>query len=360
MIIQCIECKQKTTLNDEKITEIPFLLCCPRCGAYMQVDLQVTPLKVFKLDKGKGGTAVTIDRSSPTYNLQKDPIYVKSKVGSLERIILDKIINGKTKLPQPDSVLPEIRLLMRDENTTSQDMEEILRRSEDVSRSVVKLANSEARMEGSEKIRNLTKAIERLGFETVEKAAIAVEVRKCYLKAKNPDLLEIMKGNWTNALCCAIAANDIALAVNYTNPDVAFLVGLLKGLGDIVIGHTIDNISPEEYEKYKLNEDRIIELFVNLSSTFSAKIVREWGMSEQVVKAVESHFADDEIEDRLVDISNLAHAICIKHGKSFHPDPNVSLSKHVAAQRLEATDVMIANLLLDFEEKSTAMEQILS
>jgi len=358
MIIQCLECKQKTTIGDEKITDDTFLLNCPKCGAFLEVSVNVRSLKLLELEVPGAKTAV-VDRTSATYDISKDPIYLKSKEGTAERFILDKVVSGEVKFPELNPIVYQISRLVRDENSASRDLAELVTVDDRITRCIFKLAEVESHVESAESVQDMRKAIERLGFKTVERTAIALSVRDLFL-LPNPIVAELMRSDWEHALTCAVAAGEIADIVHYPNVDLAFLAGLLKGAGDTVVAKVISEMSPEEIKKFKINKDRILELFVNLNMVFGAKLVREWGLPDQVIRTIARHFDSEEVDDKLVDITSLAHSVCVKMGKSFHPNPELSLTGLVPTHRLEVSEIILADLMLDLEEKTKKMDEILA
>ena len=358
MIIQCLECKQKATIDDAKITQDTFLLNCPGCGAFLQVSVTVNSLKRIELESPRT-KAAAVDRTSATYDIRKDPVYLKSKKDSAERFILDKAVSGAVSFPELNPIVYQIGQVARDEHSSSRDLAELVTVEERIARSLSGLVDDESRVEDVENVEDMTRVIERLGFKAVERTAIALSVRDLFLLS-SPIVADLMRIDWENALTCAVASYEIADIVHYSNSDLAFLAGLLKGAGDTVVARAVSEMSADEVKKFKIDRDRILELFVNLNMVFAVKLVREWGLPDQLIRTVAHHFDSKEIDDRLVDIAGLAHSVCVKTGKSFHPDPKLSLTGLVSTQRLEVSDVLLADLMLDLDEKTRKMDEVLA
>ena len=157
---------------------------------------------------------------------------------------------------------------------------------------LIGVANT-AKYSTGNKISDLAEAVSRIGVKDVRLMAHAINYKSSF-KSKPPfSEKQFLK----HALLCAFIAQDIAKSV-HLNPGEAFLAGLMKDLGIYLL--SIE--SRERYQKVidlSLAEmDRIqsaeAEIFSTNHSVMSARLLKQWKFSNDIVMGVASHHAPEK------------------------------------------------------------------
>jgi len=357
MIVKCTECRQNNVIPDDRVPEDNFIIMCKSCKAILAVDLRVSTVKMLKLEPEKA-QAGPVDRASPNYDISKDPIYATCGKDSLERVVLDKFIEGDVELPVLPNIATQIFALVRDEKTTAKTLARAIQVERAIAARILKLANS-AFYKSVEPVKDLEKAVARLGFKTVESTVVGAVTNDIF-KTKVKFLAEIMQTDWDNAVTSAIAASEIAREVKYKQPETAFAAGLLHNIGHVVGGEILAHIPADELKRYDINRDAIVHLLDDLHVPLGCALLVKWNIPGELVRAVAYHCEPEEVEDVLVDIVHLANGICIKIGKDLISNTDLSLTGLISAQRLGFNDVKLASMLVDLEDKVRDMKSVLA
>jgi len=356
MQIECPECRQHTKIRDEKIPKDSFLVRCTHCKALLQVAINVAALKLVEDEPVKVVTAC-VDRLAKHYDLRQDPVYLGSKTESLERIVLDKFLSGEIKLPVLPAVAVRVNRLVNDGSPSGKDLADAVGIDRNIAARVLMMANSASyRSQGP--IQDLDNAIARLGFKTVESVVLASVVRGLFKTDFQP-LARLMEVDWEHSITCAITAFEIASRTRFRDKESAFTAGLLLDIGNVVCAEILAALAAEQPQKFKASEDEIASLLVGLHVILGCPVLKNWSIPESIARAVACHHESEDFEDTLVDIVSLANAICVKIGKSLAPNPQLSLTSLIAAQRLEFTDLTLASIEVELEDRVRDMKAIL-
>jgi HD-like signal output (HDOD) protein len=144
----------------------------------------------------------------------------------------DEVVRQLTELPSAPRVLPRLKRLLNDGNSSIGDVVEMIRLDPGIAARVLRMGNSVYYSQGL-RCYTVDEAVNRVGFDHVYElvanaVASQVLVRPLAAYGLEPDDL------WRQSVACGLAAETIARQLGL-DVDVAYTVGLLYGVGLVAI-----------------------------------------------------------------------------------------------------------------------------
>jgi len=214
--------------------------------------------------------------------------------------------------------------------------------------------------------------------ETVRSAILALGLQRvqaillgCCLNRVVPAEKWVIEATvfWRHSLGCALVSRKLAKLVGYTDPEKAYLAGLLHDLGVLV--NTL--AFPDEYRRClaaageeRISLDQSEKKHLGFTHCQSGKILAEhWKFSPDLVAAIESHHGcNSSTDSSLVALVHMSDLLCRLRdlGYGYYEAMGVDLAEDEAwrtlmqsCPRLASLDV--ARLSLDIEG---AMDEIVA
>lgn len=143
------------------------------------------------------------------------------------------VVTELQHLPSAPKVLPRLKRLLTDGNSTMHEIVTLIRLDQGISARVLQTANSAYYYNGGARCRNVDEAVNRVGFDHVYElvanaVAALVLVRPLHAYEIEPDEL------WKTSVACGLAAEYLA-EVTGEDRDIAYTVGLLHNIGMLAI-----------------------------------------------------------------------------------------------------------------------------
>jgi HD-like signal output (HDOD) protein len=232
---------------------------------------------------------------------------VDDDLSSNAKKALENIKHWSQQKPLPDnlvprlpSIVPKIMMAVRNDNSTAQDMADLI--SEDISLvgEVIRLSNSAFYRTG-EKIESLKQAIVKLGMNGIRQLVSSAAFKPILNSDKGNVTSVLGKYLWEKNQKAAMAANLIAM---HTEDDRfhAYLTGLLNQTGMLVIIKKLEeNFNAQDIPR---TSEFMHELDM-IGKSLTVQISRQWEMPEEVTRALE----DQLNEQAPVQISSLG-SVC--------------------------------------------------
>lgn len=147
-------------------------------------------------------------------------------------LTLDELVRGLEHLPSAPRVLPRLKQLLRDGNSSMHEVVEMVRLDPGIAARVLQFGNSAYFSRGL-RCYTVEEAVNRVGYEQIyELVATAVAsqvlVRPLETYAMDADVL------WHNSIACALAAEALAERIR-ADCNVAYTIGLLHSIGMVAI-----------------------------------------------------------------------------------------------------------------------------
>lgn len=268
------------------------------------------------------------------------------------------VVRSVRDLPPMPAVAIRVLELLGNEDVSYQKLSEVISSDPAVSARLLKVANS-AFYSMKRQIKTLDHAIAVVGERTLRSLVLAAS-----LEGMNKSYGLLEKLLWEDAIGCAIASRIVARKFSSADPEEAFLAGLFRHLGKIVMNFS----DPETYRA--LVEAAYAEgsstsamegrFFPYAHEVVGAAVLNKWNFSQSLVTTVlhhsdlKIHLSEEEEGRQLVRLAatvNLAGHICMKLGigqREARDQIDVSLSP--GAQALELTEDQVISVLDEVDE----------
>ena len=230
---------------------------------------------------------------------------------------LEAVILKAMDIPVLPVTAQRVLSLMSDSDMSIEKIKRLVSTDAGLATKILKVANS-AFYGGYRNIENLSQAILRLGLNSVRNIVVAASIKNVY---KNFGLTE--KLLWEQTIGSAMAANIISRRTRISDPEDAFIAGLLHDVGKVVL----NNEYPQQFAQVmeKVYNDAVSysaaekEVFEFSQREIGARVVRKWGFPERI-ELLLRHFDnyDTILNERwmyeLVTVVTTADRICQKFG----------------------------------------------
>ncbi len=223
-------------------------------------------------------------------------------------------------LPAFPAIAFEIIRLTRDPNTTSRNLEEVIKKDPNLVSQILKFANSS--LYGlSREVTSLNHAINLLGFVQVENivmiSVILSSVKKLPLH-KNFDRDKFLE----HSFGCGVTAKIITNILNLNFSSTEFSGGVIHDIGKVLLDlyapECLDNILENAYKKGISFLDSEMELYGINHSQLGSKLLSIWGLPEEIVDIVANHHTPSKANNKLLAaIVHVADLLTYSEGIGF-------------------------------------------
>ena len=188
--------------------------------------------------------------------------------------------NEALELPLLPAVAGQVLSLARSQDTRAAELAQVIHSDQSLVSHVLRVANSAA-YGWSAQIVSLHQAVARLGFERIAEIALAVAVGGRLFR---PDRRKAeLQKLWSHSVAAAFCAQDAARLLR-RNAETAFLCGLLHDIGKPVVLEAVQSV--ENSLGWELRAEIAVLLMEEFGSRVGVRLVREWGLPEQVQEAI--------------------------------------------------------------------------
>ena len=221
-------------------------------------------------------------------------------------------------------------------------MEKEILKDQSLTSRILKLANS-AYYGYPRKIDTVSQATILLGFQTIKSMALASTVNKMMAhELKGYALGE--NDLWTQSQTCAIISRYIAKEVKFSNPETAYIGGLLRDIGKTILNFYVEReykaiVNKVEYGNLSFLEAEEEVLGFNHAQV-GEKIAEKWNFPKDLVEAIGLHHTPEKsiVNPALVSIVHIADAITMMMGIGIGADGLTYNFSSFAIDTLEGFD----------------------
>lgn len=249
------------------------------------------------------------------------------------------LLDVADKLPIMPAAATEFMALSRNPDATMEHMAKAISKDPVLVLRVIKLANSPFYGHAG-RVKSLLKALLLVGANATRSIIMTSVVRDLFRTSD-----EFERSLWKHSAASALAAKMTANAVKYQDPEEAFMAGLIRDVGLLVLYrmtprmikniYSQDAVSPLEQEEtmFGINHARI-----------GKEICKRWNFPDEIVSVVSQEFDACSSVSPLAIIVGLAVKICRNLGISCVAFPDIDLSQFPNADRLGLTDAVIEDI----------------
>ena len=271
------------------------------------------------------------------------------------------VVSSIRDLPPMPAVAIKVLELLNDPNVNYDKLGQAISSDPAVSARMLKVANS-AFYSMKRQIKTLEHAIAIVGERTLRSLILAASLEGMN---KSYGLLEKML--WEDSMGCAIGCRILARKFASADPEEAFLAGLFRHLGKIVMNYSdpdaYRSLAEMAYSDGVSTSDLEGRFFPYAHAVVGAAVLDKWNFARSLVMSTLHHqdlvISLDEEENaeallRLTATVNLAGQICVKLGiGQREPDDELDLLKCPGAKVLDLDEEEVQDALLEVDRVFT-------
>lgn len=231
------------------------------------------------------------------------------------------VVRSIRDLPPMPAVAVKVLELLGDPNVKYEKLGEAISADPAVSARLLKVSNS-AFYSMNRQIKTLSHAIAIVGERTLRSLVLAAS-----LEGMNKSYGLLEKLLWEDAIGCAVGCRVLARRFNTADPEEAFLAGLFRHLGKIVMNYSdpdaYRSLAEAAYEEGLSTSDLEGRFFPYAHAVVGAAVLDKWNFNRTLVMSTLHHedlnIAVDEEDDgeamlRLTATINFADHVCLRLG----------------------------------------------
>ena len=158
----------------------------------------------------------------------------------MDRKTILKKLDRIEDLPTLPVIAMEVNKMLRDYNTSIEELSAVIKNDQAMTPRILKLVNSSFYGFKS-KIANIDRAIILLGFNTISNAIVAVAIIDALSVKGSSDDFDI-KVFWEHSVAVAVTSRYLAEKSRLCLPEEAFTGGLLHDIGKVILSHYFSDL----------------------------------------------------------------------------------------------------------------------
>jgi len=194
-------------------------------------------------------------------------------------------------LPPLPQVASRVIALVDDPETSAQDVARVIASDQALTAKILRASNS-AYYGRSGKISTLSQAVTLLGFQAMRNLVL-VHSLPFGSASGGPGAVSLQKSLWEHSLSSALTARLIGLKVRFCDPEVAFVVGLLHDVGQMVFMMKTKKDFLSVVAEAKSSEESIIRIEKRRLGCEHARlggmVLEKWKLPPELSQAVTAH-----------------------------------------------------------------------
>ena len=242
------------------------------------------------------------------------------------------------RLPAMPQILLKLIELCETDEASMAELAKLISNDAGMAAKVLSVANSAAYHRGGGKV-GLLQALNVLGSEFIKTIVISESVFQTFNGFPHASGIDL-RGFWKHSLTVAVMAREVAKAIDYAQPEEAYLAGLLHDVGRLALL----SAAPNEYVRNFLMQDSadlcaIEQRFLQIShAEAGAWLIERWNLDSFMSDSVLYHHETTaRVQDShpLIRIVHLAHLLT-------DLDPSEALAQDVGALcQIEVADLEV-------------------
>ena len=191
-----------------------------------------------------------------------------------------EVSEGTVDLPCFPNVVIRVSAALGDPNTTSEDVVTIVGAEPRLAARIIQTANSAAFNPAGKPLTELRSAITRIGLTTVQSLAMSYAVQQMQNEDSLRSIIRPLTLLWDRSIAVASISQLVAERTK-VHTDVAFLTGLLHGIGSLYIMARAA-AQPTELK----NQHSWMDILSGWQASIGKAVLESWGFAEAMCDAV--------------------------------------------------------------------------
>lgn len=282
----------------------------------------------------------------------------------MTKITLEYIVNKIEDIEVMPEIIQEIIQLTEDPDSTVHDIEKVILKDQVLTTKILRLANS-AYYGYARKISTISQATVLLGFQAIKGIAMASTVKSYMTQELKGYSLE-KDELWIQSQSCAIISRFLAKSIKYTNPEEAYIAGLLRDIGKTILNQHMEKEYLEILSLVKENDLSFLDAEKQVlgfnHAEIGAKVAAKWNLPKELVDAIGLHHTPELATENplLVSIVHIADAITMIMGVGLGLDGLAYSLSPKAVQTLGLNEIDFENIISQVSDLITDEESFLN
>lgn len=193
----------------------------------------------------------------------------------------------ETVIRQPPGAAQEALAMVRNPNSSTQQMVQLFEKDPALTQALLARANSAFYRRGSESCTSIRQSVQRIGAQGVESVVTASMVENLLCKPGSA-YQGILAETWGHMTRTGPIARDLAL-VFMVEPEEAFTLGLLHDLGKLVILDHLSQLRARLRRDVRVPPVALSAMFDRLHEPLGGIAILRWSLGHEAANAVGNH-----------------------------------------------------------------------
>ena len=219
--------------------------------------------------------------------------------------ILETVSNIST-IPTLPTVLERITTLLKNPQTSAEEVGRAITKDQALASKVLKLVNS-AFYGFPGRISTITHAVVILGFSTIKNIVLTASIFETFKKGRENFAGFDMEKFWIYSIACGAAAQTLAKHIGNQDREECFIAGLIHDIGKIILCQYLpkefNEITRNVREKNILIFDSERELYNTTHQEIGGIIAKNWNLPANLQQAVCHHHNPTKNQNHFITIS---------------------------------------------------------
>lgn len=244
-------------------------------------------------------------------------------------------LNDDTVFPTSFDTVMRLRKALQDPEIGLDKLASLITLDPLVSARLIALANSVTYNPAGNKVRDLQRAIERLGMQVVRSTSLAIAMKQLILARSVVDFQEQAERLWSHSLRSASAAYVVAKRLTRISPDEALLAGMVHDIGAFYMIYRASL-----YEELVLRPETTKYLILRWHESIGHSLIIALGLSPELADAMADHDQPRPIPTPPKNLTDVVFLANLLAGGSFEwldvpNDMEAAEKEKLAALKLE-------------------------
>jgi len=254
----------------------------------------------------------------------------------------DKVMQAMRDLPQLPVAVEKLLAVMRDENSSADDVTKVLSSDQALAGKILKLVNSSFYGMSGE-VSTITRAVVVLGFSGVRNVAMGFGMVSAMKKLGGVSVAEF----WDHAIATGAGAQAMApLLGSGHDPDEAFIAGLMHDIGHMVLASAAPDEWQQAQERVRDGEDPVTvekDLMGMSHASVGQRLMKYWQLPDVLQDAARWHHHTKTTAGREQPLTTLVALgdvlACINGGDFENPPSELDLGRLLRMNCLEVEQI---------------------
>ncbi len=231
------------------------------------------------------------------------------------RLDIAALVGKVEDLPPLPALVSKTLQLLSDPEANMKNIEKVIAQDQALVAKMIKVSNS-ALYGGLQKVGTLRQALTRLGAKTTKSLILTTSTRSYFLKDRK-GVKNWGESLWQHSVECGFAAQRVAVAGHYIDPDQAFIAGIMHDIGKLVL-LILDDATYKEIQKVKAAQkttDQAAEIAVIGSdhAELGRLFMEKWNLPEPVRACTQFHHRPEQAGNYTLLATMVAYANYLSH-----------------------------------------------